>query len=312
MCGIVGYLDKSGNDRTAVGQTVFRMLQALGQRGPDSSGVAIFGPPLNGDLVLRVKLGDASRRSSFPQGPQDFEQNGKRVAESVQSLGSVGEASTTSEYLRLVMNYSGDPRELEHQIESSAEDIEVVSMGRSLEIVKQVGSPEKLDETYGVSAFTGSHGIGHTRLCTESIIDLSHSQPFWSHGYPDLATVHNGHITNYHKLRRQYQQRGAKFYTENDSEIIPMFLAEKLSAGMGLEEALKASLEEFDGSFSYFVATPEAMGFVREPFALKPLLMAETDEFVVLANEEVAIRAGCEGDYEVREVQAGEVRLWQR
>ncbi len=91
-----------------------------------------------------------------------------------------------------------------------------------------------------------------------------------------------------------------------------MYLAEKLSADMGLEEALKASLKEFDGSFSYFVATPKAMGFVRDPFALKPLLMAETDEFVVLANEELAIRAGCEGDYEVREVQAGEVRLWQR
>ena len=309
MCGIAGYLDKSGNDQTAVGQTIFRMLKALGQRGPDSSGVAIYGPELNGDLVLRVKLGDTSRRSSSPQ---DFAEKGKQVAESVQSLGSVAEASTTAEYLRLVIKYSGDPRELETLIESSGEDIEVVSMGRSLEIVKQVGSPEKLDETYRVSAFTGTHGIGHTRLCTESIIDLSHSQPFWSHGLPDLAMVHNGHITNYHKLRRQYEQRGAKFYTENDSEIIPMYLAEKLSAGMGLEEALRASLKEFDGSFSYFVATPEAMGFVREPFALKPLLMAETDEFVVLANEELAIRAGCEGDYEVREVQAGEVRLWQR
>ncbi len=309
MCGIVGYLDKSGNEKADVGQTIFRMLKALGQRGPDSSGVAIFGPKLNGDLLLRVKLGDTSRRSSTPQ---DFIKKGKQVAERVKSVGQVDEASTTAEYLRLVMNYSGDPRELESRIESSGEDIEVVSMGRSLEIVKQVGSPEKLDETYSVSSFAGSHGIGHTRLCTESIIDLSHSQPFWSHGYPDLATVHNGHITNSHTLRRLYAPRGAKYYTENDSEIIAMYLAEKLSAGMGLEEALKASLKEFDGSFSYFVATPEAMGFVRDPFALKPLLMAETDKFVVLANEELAIRAGCEGDYEVREVQAGEVRLWQR
>ena len=309
MCGIVGYLDKSGNQQAAVGQTIFKMLKALARRGPDSAGVAIFGPELNGDLVLRVKLGDTSRRSSTPQ---DFAEKGKQVAECVQSLGPVGEASTTAEYLRLVMDYSGDPRKLEHRIESSGEGIEVVSMGRSLEIVKQVGSPEKLDETYGASGFTGSHGIGHTRLSTESIIDLSHSQPFWSHGYPDLATVHNGHITNYHKLRRQYEQRGVKFYTENDSEIIGIYLVEKLSAGMGLEEALNASLKDLDGSFSYFVATPEAMGFVRDPFALKPLLMAETDGFVVIANEEVAIRAACEGDYEVREVQAGEVCLWQR
>ena len=309
MCGIVGYLDKSGSDQAAVGQTIFKMLNALGRRGPDSAGVAIFGPELDGDLVLRIKLGDTSWSSPTPQ---VFAEKGKQVAGCVQSLGPVREASTTAEYLRLVINYSGDPRELEHLIESSGEDIEVVSMGRSLEIVKQVGSPEKLDETYQVSGFTGSHGIGHTRLSTESIIDLSHSQPFWSHGYPDLAMVHNGHITNYHKLRRQYEQRGVKFYTENDSEIIAIYLAEKLSAGMELEEALNASIKHLDGSFSYFVATSKAMGFVRDPFALKPLLMAETDEFAVIATEELAIRAAFEGDYEVREVQAREVRLWQR
>ena len=311
MCGIAGYLDKSKNDHAPVGQIIFKMLQALGRRGPDSAGVAIYSHAYDGDLVLRVKLGDQDKGSALGGQPY-FDQKGKEIAQRAQSLGPVGEASTTAEYLRLVLDYSGDPRQLERLIETGAEGVEVVSLGRHLEIVKQVGSPEKLDLSYGVSRFAGSHGIGHTRMSTESRIDLSHSQPFWAHGYPDLATVHNGHITNYHKLRRRYEQHGVKFYTENDSEIIGVYLAEKLAQGMTLEEALRASLADLDGSFSYFVATPEALGFVRDPFALKPLLFTETDTFVALTNEEIAIRAACEGDYEVREAQAREVRVWHR
>ncbi|MBI1880166.1 MAG: glutamine phosphoribosylpyrophosphate amidotransferase [Chloroflexi bacterium] len=309
MCGIAGYLDKTKNEQAPVGQTLFKMLQALGRRGPDSAGVAVFNNHHDGDFVLRVKLGDQTEHA-LPQ--QQLDQKGKHIAEQMQSLGPVGEVATTAEYLRLAVDFSGDPKQLEQLVESSGEEVEVVSMGRSLEIVKQVGSPQNLDTTHHVSTWLGSHGIGHTRLCTESIIDLSHSQPFWAHGYPDLATVHNGHITNYHKLRRQYEQRGVKFYTENDSEIIGMYLADRLLEGMTLAEAMKASLVDLDGSFSYFVATPEAIGYARDPFALKPLLFTETETFVALATEEIAIRAAFDGDYEVREAQANEVRVWQR
>lgn len=310
MCGIVGYLDKTKNEQAPVGQTLFKMLGALGRRGPDSAGVAIYGHTLDGDLALRIKLGEEEELTAFGQGY--FEQKGREIAQVAQRLGTVGEAATTAEYLRLVVDYAADPRQLERAIEAQGHNVEVVSMGRNLEIVKQVGSPENLDKTFGFSKLLGSHGIGHTRLCTESKIDLSHSQPFWAHGFPDLATVHNGHITNYHKLRRQYEQRGVRFYTENDSEIIGVYLAERLWQGLSLAEALRASLVDLDGSFSYFVATPEAMGFSRDPFALKPLLFTETDTFVALATEEIAIRAAFAGDYEVREAQANEVQVWQR
>jgi glutamate synthase domain-containing protein 1 len=311
MCGIVGYLDKTKNEQAPVGQIIFKMLQALGRRGPDSAGVAIYSHALDGDMVLRVKLGEQDEQAAL-LGQTNLAEKSKKIIQMAQNLGPVGEASTTAEYLRLVLDYSGSPQQLERLIEAQVEDIEVVSMGRHLEIVKQVGSPENLDATYGVSNFVGSHGIGHTRMSTESRIDLSHSQPFWAHGCPDLATVHNGHITNYHKLRRSYEQRGVKFYTENDSEIIGVYLCEKLSQGLTLEEALRASLVDLDGSFSYFVATPEALGLVRDPFALKPLLFTETDSFVAVANEEVAIRAALAGDYGVRETPAREVRVWQR
>ena len=163
------------------------------------------------------------------------------------------------------------------RIEALSKEIEVVSMGSSLEIIKQVGSPANLEKTYGVSRLSGTHGLGHTRLSTESKVDLSHSQPFGSHQLPDLAIVHNGHITNYHQLRRCYEQRKVRFYTENDSEVVAIYLADQISQGSTLAQALEAMLRELDGSFSCLVATAKQFGFVKDPFALKPLLWTETE-----------------------------------
>ncbi|HEY7494774.1 MAG TPA: glutamine phosphoribosylpyrophosphate amidotransferase [Candidatus Tectomicrobia bacterium] len=302
MCGIVGFLDKTHNAHAAVGSVLCAMLRALGCRGPDSAGVALYGSGQAGDLVLQIKLGEGG----------DFEVKSQEIVARVQHLGTLRDCTRTAAYLRLVLSYTGDPQQVERLIEADDNQVEVVSMGRHLEIVKQVGSPQSLDATYGVSKWTGTHGLGHTRLSTESRIDLSHSQPFWAHGYPDLAIVHNGHITNYDTMRRRYEQRGVRLYTHNDSEIIGVYLAERLSRGNTLGEALQASLTDFDGSFSYLAATPQALGFAKDPFALKPLLVTETETFVAVATEEMAIRAACEGTYTVREAQAKEVRVWQR
>ncbi len=309
MCGIAGFWDKTANEHAAVGQTIFKMLQALGNRGPDSAGVALYSQQHDGDLVLRIKLGDSG----------NLDERGRQIANRVQAGGcTLGEASTTAEYLRLVIDTPpSDLRRLEQLIEAEGADIEVVSIGHNLEIIKQVGSPQNLDDTYGIHSVTGTHGIGHTRLSTESIVDLSHSQPFWAHGHPDLATVHNGHITNYDKLRRQYEQRGVRFYTHNDSEIIGIYLGEQLAKGLTLEAAMRASLVDFDGAFSYLAATANQLGYAKDPFALKPLLVTETASFVAIATEEIAIRAAFADDgqgqpYQVREAQAKEVRVWQR
>ncbi len=302
MCGIVGFLDKTRTEHAALGQRILEMLQALSTRGPDSAGVALYGDCHDGGMVLRIKLG----------GPGVLDRQSQQIAAQMQKLGVLREASTTAEYLRLVLDDPGTPQQIERLIESVDADIEVVSMGHHLEIVKQVGSPQNLDATYGISKFAGTHGVGHTRLSTESRVDLSHSQPFWAHGCPDLAIAHNGHITNYHTLRRRYEQHGVRFYTDNDSEIIGVYLAERFSQGMTLAEALHASVQDFDGALSYIAATSDAIGFAKDPFALKPLLFAATDTFVAVATEELAIRAACPGTYEVREAQAQEVRVWQR
>jgi glutamine phosphoribosylpyrophosphate amidotransferase len=198
----------------------------------------------------------------------------------------------------------------ERWVRDSFPDCEVVSVGHRLEVVKQVGSPAQLERDHAVSRKAGTHGIGHTRLSTESRVDLSHSQPFWARGVPDLATAHNGHITNYHKLRRRYEQQGHRFHTENDSEVIGVYLRDRLAAGLSPQDALRASLDDFDGSFSYLAAWEEGLAYVRDRFGFKPLVLAETDDFVAVATEEVALRQALGRDFVAREPAPGTVRVW--
>ncbi len=301
MCGIVGFFSKNNGGQAEVGRTVLGMLRALGCRGPDSAGVALYGAADGQRFIVRVKLGEGG----------DLEGNTERIAGLLASLPDVSHFSTVGAYARFLVPGETDLKRLSDSIEALDKDFEVVSIGHRLEIVKQTGSPENLEKTYCVSRVTGTHGLGHTRLSTESRVDLSHSQPFWSHGFPDLAIVHNGHITNYHQLRRRYEQRGVRFYTENDSEVVAIYLAEQMQSGATLQEALQRMLRDLDGSYSCLAATGRELGFVKDPFALKPLVMTETDQFVAIATEEIAIRAAIPGAYKVREAQVKEVRVWQ-
>jgi glutamate synthase domain-containing protein 1 len=238
----------------AVGGRLLAMLGALSLRGPDSAGVAVWGSAVAG-LKVRVKT----------------------------AAGLVGFEAA-----------SGDPGQLARQIEAREPGAEVVSMGRRLEIVKQVGRPDDLQAAFGVSGLIGTHGLGHTRLSTESRIDLSHSQPFWAQG-----------------MRRTYEQDGTRFYTENDSEIIGIYLAKKLGEGASLEEAMETSVKELDGSFSYLAATADVFGFAKDPFCLKPLLVGEDVDAIAVANEESALHAALSSPYTAREAGAGAVAVWK-
>lgn len=300
MCGIVGYLNKCRNAETPIGEILFGMLTTLSCRGPDSAGVALFGRSHKPNLILRIKLGERGH----------FDQKGKAVAEQLGQLVPVHEQQILAEYLRVVVGPVWNAPELLRQVEGLAEGLEVISMGTRLEISKQVGSPANLEQSYHIRSFQGTHAIGHTRLSTESRVDLSHSQPFWARGVVDLATVHNGHITNYHKLRRQYEQRGIRFYTENDSEIIGVYLGDQIAHGRSLEEALRASVDDLDGSFCYLAATADSLAYAKDSFALKPLMVAETDEFVAMATEEIALRASLPGHFQVLEPGARQVQGW--
>jgi glutamate synthase domain-containing protein 1 len=298
MCGIVGFLDKRGGTERPVGRTLLAMLEALGCRGPDSAGVALFGRSRGG--VAQIKL------------PEEMEPSAAaaNVLDALRDVDVVLRHEIVGAYLRLEMDGSDNAVAVENAILKRVPGAEVVSLGRRLQIVKQVGSPRQLDQTYGISRWTGSHGIGHTRLSTESRVDLSHSQPFWAHGVPDLATVHNGHITNYHKLRRQYEERGYRFFTENDSEVIGIYLRDRMADGLTLDDALRSSLDDFDGSFCYLTASAERLAFVKDRYGFKPLMVAETDDFVAIATEEIALRQALGHDFVAHEPAPGTMRVW--
>jgi glutamate synthase domain-containing protein 1 len=299
VCGIIGYLEKRSQAVHPLGQTLLCMLQALSCRGPDSAGVAVFGPA-RGFWIVQVKLPETGERAAAAQA----------ILAALQGQAEVIQQRMVGAYLRLELEGMDDPLALETSVLSRVPHAEVVSLGHQLEIVKQVGSPDRLEQDYGIAQWVGSHGIGHTRLSTESRVDLSHSQPFWAHGVPDLATVHNGHITNYHKLRRSYEQKGYRFFTENDSEVIGIYLRERLREGLPLADALRASLDDFDGSFTYLAAGGDCLAYVRDRFGFKPLMVAETDEFVALATEEIALRQALGHDFVAREPAPGNMMVW--
>jgi methylamine---glutamate N-methyltransferase subunit A len=307
MCGILGYFRKKPGTDEQFGSTMLRMLEALGRRGPDSAGVALVGPANGTGFIVRVQAGDELEMSKHA-----IDVNRKAVETFAGALDGASNVSSSGVYVRFLLAGEVDLPQLTGAIESLGEGIRVLSIGRAMELSKEVGSPHLLEGKHHISAFSGTHGIGHTRLCTESIVDLSHSQPFWGRGAADVAVVHNGHITNYHQLRRKYEQRGVGFVSENDSEVLAVYLAEAMNRGATLRQGLDGVLRDMDGAFSCLALTATEMGFVKDPYAFKPLVVAETDDFAAVATEEIAIRSAIPGDYKVSEAGVEEVRVWSR
>jgi glutamate synthase domain-containing protein 1 len=301
MCGIVGYFRKLDSEGP-IGEVMLRMITAMGCRGPDSTGLALYGGKRKTGAVVRVKLADDEVVAT----------QAKAILHALEAVTEVKTSALSDGVLRLELANGASATAVERAVLRSAPGSEVFSIGRRLDLVKRVGTAADLDASFHVRGFRGTHAIGHTRLATESKVDISHSQPFWAHGRPDLATVHNGHITNYVKLRDLFEMRGHVFYTHNDSEIIPAYLAEEIGRGASLEDALRRSVAELDGTFSYLAATATEFGFAKDGFSAKPLLMAETAEAVVVATEEIAIFAACGRDAHAAELPARKVRVWSR
>jgi glutamate synthase domain-containing protein 1 len=301
MCGIVGYFRKAEGEGP-LGEVMLRMITALGCRGPDSTGLALYGGSRAAGAVVRVKLAEGAEPKPQAQA----------ILQALETVAEVGSSVLAAGVFRVELGNGAAAVAVERAVLRAAPGSEVFSVGRRLDLVKRVGTAAELDDSFHIRGFRGTHAIGHTRLATESRVDISHSQPFWAHGYPDLATVHNGHITNYVKLRELYEMRGHSFYTHNDSEIIPAYLAERLNEGATLERALRRSVADLDGSFSYLAATATEFGLAKDSFGAKPLLMAETDDAIIVATEELAIVAACGGSVGAAELPAREVRVWAR
>jgi glutamate synthase domain-containing protein 1 len=256
------------------------MLESMRHRGADSTGVTVAGERVEGDLILRVRCRALDGSRGVFEGLQ---------GEVTRQGGSVRSRKEVGEYLRLVLDFKGEIRDLAQAL-LTIKDIEIHSLGRSSEVIKDVGDARALETRHRVSELRGTHGVGHVRMATESQVDITHSHPFWACPFSDITIVHNGQLTNYHKLKRLYQGRGYQFQTHNDSELIAIFLADRLSKGDSFQTVLWRAVEELDGTFTFLVSTANGLGFAKDRFSAKPLVFVERPDVVAIASEEVALR----------------------
>ena len=311
MCGIAGIIYRNGNGGRPLGADMTRMLQSMKHRGPDSTGYALYGPA--SDLVLvRFTLADANDPRDF-EFTERLERHRAEVEGRMRELGAqIMNIEFDTEYaFRAALRYDGDLKRLADYLED-VPGCEVLSLGKSLEIVKDLGDAESVADQYGLGKFEGTHAIGHVRMATESDVDISGAHPYWAYPFSDVAVVHNGQLTNYHSWKRRLERAGHRFQSECDSEIIAVYLAEKMAEGADLEGAMRQSLEELDGVFTYICVTEDALGMAKDELAAKPLVLYEADDMVALASEEIAIRAVVDREIDTYDPFEGEVMVWTR
>ncbi len=311
MCGIAGIIYKNGNGAHRVGRDITHMLQAMKHRGPDSTGFALYHAPAH-ELVLRIKLADANT-------PRDLEfadmlrRHRHEVGQRLLAAGAqIREIEDVNEYtLAVTLSYDGELKRLADHVESVL-GAEVLSAGHALEIVKDLGDARTVSADYHLDDYFGSHGIGHVRMATESDVDIANAHPYWAYPFSDVAVVHNGQLTNYHQWRRRLERAGHRFASDCDSEIIAVYLAQKLQDGDSLEDAMRHSLADLDGVFTYICVSEDALGLAKDELAAKPLVLYEGEDMVALASEEMAIRAVIDREIETSDPYEGEVLVWTR
>jgi glutamine phosphoribosylpyrophosphate amidotransferase len=184
-------------------------------------------------------------------------------------------------------------------------------MGNALELIKDLGDAARVADQYGLKKFKGTHGIGHTRMATESDVDIRSAHPYWAYPYNDIAVVHNGQLTNYWQMRREFERRGHRFMSNCDSELLAVYTAYNLEHGATLEDSLKQSVQEIDGVFTYLISTKNELGMAKDTMAAKPMVLFESDNLVALASEEVAIRAVIHHEIDTWDPYDEEVRVWR-
>jgi len=310
MCGIAGLIHRGKS--SGVGAEMTSMLQALRHRGPDSTGFAIYGKPNAGEYILRFKVAEAEDMG------QGFDMPAKiaaRIAEVEKRLGEHGATIKSREQAtayaqRWVIAHDGDTEAMARYIED-IEGTEILSLGSSLELIKDLGDATVVADQYKLDGFIGTHGIGHTRMATESDVDIRSAHPYWAFPYNDVCVVHNGQITNYWLKRREMERKGHRFVSACDSELLAVYTADNLQNGVALEESLERSIREIDGVFTYLVATRDKLGMAKDTMAAKPLVLYESDDMIAMASEEVAIRAILPHEIDTYDPYDEEVRVWQ-
>jgi glutamate synthase domain-containing protein 1 len=284
MCGIAGRILSSPG---RVGNDLVELMDAQEHRGADSTGFAIYGIPRDDGYILR---GMGFDKTGLSADMEDFRAILKAHGSDYLEDPTFVTSDEAHYCVRLVIR---DPKDLSrwiHDADSMSDRFEVQSCGRSLEIIKDTGGSAAVADKHGVRDMIGTHGLGHARLATESSVLPNASHPFWARPFSDVAIVHNGQITDYFSWRERLIRKGYLFLTENDSELIAVWVSDQIKQGLTMEQALKKSITSIDGVFTYMIARPEGIGFAKDKFAMKPLVVIEQAGELAAATEEQAVR----------------------
>ncbi|NOY10799.1 MAG: glutamine amidotransferase [Archaeoglobi archaeon] len=305
MCGIVGILSKEKRDD--LGAIVIEMMNRLQHRGRDGAGVALYGglDLKENEYLMRVEIqGEEEDRKELIDAVQELANH----YGSVKSIQNIVEAEDyyITDFLVDKMDFRR-LKKLALEVQG-IENVAVLSAGK-FEMFKDVGTINQVDSIYRVSEKSGTHAIGHIRFSTESGVDRYHAHPFQSFLYPDITVVHNGQITNYWNTRKKLEAKGHYFTTDNDTECIVHYIADKLLEGYKLEEALESAVRDLDGPFAFIIATPDEIGVAKDKLGLRPAMVAEGDGIFAISSEEVALEPlGLETEY----LAPGDFRVYRK
>lgn len=268
MCGIVGLFLKDKTLEPQLGALLTDMLITMTDRGPDSAGIAVYGSDEPGTSKLTIQSDDSSFKSVQAE------------LETLLQTSVTVEVKDTHAVLEMPTDKIDAARAALYEMPGN---LRVMSVGDTIEIYKEVGLPKDVAARFEVAKMSGSHGIGHTRMATESAVTTMGAHPFNTGS--DQCLVHNGSLSNHNSLRRKLRREGVRIETENDSEVAAAYLTWKMQNGATLGEALEDSLGDLDGFFTFVVGTKDGFGVVRDPIACKPAVMAETDQYVAFGSE---------------------------
>tara|TARA_A100001011_G_scaffold339390_1_gene370809 strand:- start:815 stop:1756 length:942 start_codon:yes stop_codon:yes gene_type:complete len=312
MCGIAGVINRKKT--VNVGEQMRLMLQGLKHRGPDSTGYAMYGTPKKKGFVMRFKISEneAEKVKAVIDSPEQLKERKTQVDAIMKKYGAkvTKQSSSTPYAFRYEFDFKGDLTGLATEIET-VEKTEILSIGKGLELIKDLGDATTVSDQYGLGKFMGTHGIGHTRMATESDVDIKSAHPYWAFPFEDVSVVHNGQLTNYWGNRRVLERKGYRFNSNCDSEIIAVYIADKMARGIELEQAMHDSLDELDGVFTYVVATKDQLGMAKDYMAAKPMVIYESKDIVACASEEVAIRNIFPHEIKTYDPYEAEVKVWQ-
>lgn len=284
MCGIAGRIQ---GGPSSVGRDLVELMNAQEHRGADSTGFAIYGTPRDDGYIVRAMGFD---REFLPQDTADFLTILQNFDAEFLEDPTWDDSGTKHYSIRMVISEPNDVAAWSRAADSICHRLEIQSVGRSLEIIKDTGGAYAVADKHGVRDMIGTHGLGHARLATESDVKPNASHPFWARPFPDVAIVHNGQITDYYTWRERLERKGYRFMTYNDSELIAVWVSDRMKEGLTMEDALKRSISEIDGVFTYMISDVNQIGWAKDRFAMKPLVAINQSGEIAAATEEQSVR----------------------